>query len=397
MSKPNAMLTAAYGYADQGLPVFPLVRLGKIPYGGTNGHKDATTNKAKLLDWWGTTPEANIGLRTGIESGLFVLDVDPRNGGDQSLKRLIGKHSSLPETLTVATGGGGQHFYLLHPGKGFKVTSRPLKDYPGLDVMGDGGYVVAPPSIHETGAVYEFENGHEVALAPDWLIEKVAIGVTERLEDISAVSAVSITSNSDAMTNVDDAIRRTRPTQVGERHICIFDFAREVKSMPGNVGKPATAFKNEFIRFYDSCDDIMNTPGDVIPFDAAYEDFKEAFVKVRHLKGDKPLQDALERAKASPDPPECSKFRSPQAKLLVKICRELQRAAGDNAFFLSSEDARRLLGLSQSMQAYRLFKSLLSGEIIAIARNGNERRATRYRYLIPLDSDAPKKKPKEEE
>ncbi len=71
-------------------------------------HPDTAT----ISGWWERWPQANIGIRTGRESGLLVLDVDPRNGGSESLKKLLSLYGELPDTLVCATGGGGWHFYL---------------------------------------------------------------------------------------------------------------------------------------------------------------------------------------------------------------------------------------------------------------------------------------------
>jgi len=131
--------------------------------------------------WWRACDNANIGVRTG--NGLLVLDVDPRNGGYESPHALVTKHGHLPATPTVSTGGGGQHFYLAVQGK------VPCKQslWPGIDVKGDGGYVVAPPSVHASGAAYAWENGRglddlALAPAPTWLLGAVVSGVTPKVE-----------------------------------------------------------------------------------------------------------------------------------------------------------------------------------------------------------------------
>ena len=107
--------------------------------------------------WWEFEHQvSNMGIRTGPESGLVVLDVDPRHGGDESLRQLEDQHGPLPETPTVRTGGGGQHFYFQHPG--FRVPSRSGVLGAGLDIRGDGGSVVAPPSLHVSGKPYQWES-----------------------------------------------------------------------------------------------------------------------------------------------------------------------------------------------------------------------------------------------
>jgi len=117
-----------------------------------NGFKNATTDQDQIRKWWGRLPAANIGIATGGESNLVVLDVDPRHGGDESLEELEQKYGPLPETAVVTTGGGGRHFYFAHPGESVRNSEGTLG--PGLDIRGDGGYVVAPPSAHKSGGSY---------------------------------------------------------------------------------------------------------------------------------------------------------------------------------------------------------------------------------------------------
>ena len=97
----------------------------------------------------------------------FVLDIDARNGGDDSLDTLIHKHGRMPDTLEAVTGSRGRHFYFKHPG--VPVTNS-VGLLPGIDVRGDGGLVVAPPSIHVSGQQYFWDGmdglGSEIAARP---------------------------------------------------------------------------------------------------------------------------------------------------------------------------------------------------------------------------------------
>jgi hypothetical protein len=101
--------------------------------------------------WWETWPDANVAIRTGAVSKLAVLDVDPRHGGVDSLRAL----DRLPDTAVAETGGGGYHMLFAHPGGHVKTTASSLA--PGLDIRGDGGYIVAPPSLHASGKRYAWK------------------------------------------------------------------------------------------------------------------------------------------------------------------------------------------------------------------------------------------------
>lgn len=175
---------AALALARRGKPVFPLhfveekrCSCGDIRCGSpgkhprtANGFLDATTDEPTIRNWWERWPMANIGLRTGSESGFVVLDVDPRNGGDATLADLERKHGVLPDTIESLTGGGGRHIYFAHPGGYVKGKAQALGE--GLDLKGDGGYVIAPPSLHISGRRYEWEvssEGKSLAPLPEWI------------------------------------------------------------------------------------------------------------------------------------------------------------------------------------------------------------------------------------
>lgn len=162
------MLSAALSHADAGKPVFP-TRADKTPL-TPNGFKDATTDERMIRAWWRRWPDAGIGIPTGKASGLLVLDIDPPHGGYASLSDLLGEHSALPETMEVRTGGGGIHFVFTYP-QGVEVRNSAGKLGEGIDVRGEGGYIVAPPSLHTSGRRYEQLNSAMPAPAPEWLLK----------------------------------------------------------------------------------------------------------------------------------------------------------------------------------------------------------------------------------
>jgi hypothetical protein len=165
---PNPLLAAALAYADRGWPVVPLhfpLSKGTCSCGNRNcgsvgkhprtphGLKDATTDLAQVQAWWERWPKANVGVLTGHASDLVVLDVDPRHGGSESLAELEVRRL-LPPTARTVTGSGGQHIFFAHPGG--RVGNSTGKLGAGLDVKADGGYIVAPPSLHASGRHYQW-------------------------------------------------------------------------------------------------------------------------------------------------------------------------------------------------------------------------------------------------
>lgn len=179
---------AAMAYAKMGWRVFPIFEIGadkkcscrrsdckspgKHPR-TRDGHLSATTDEAKIRQWWQRNPFSNIGLATGGASGLVALDIDPRNGGDNSLKELEGEFGRLPHTVTSITGSIGHHFLFKQPRASI---GNKVGILPGIDFRGDGGYIVLPPSNHIAGRKYEWKaSAHpdecELADLPNWLLE----------------------------------------------------------------------------------------------------------------------------------------------------------------------------------------------------------------------------------
>ncbi|MEX0409328.1 phage/plasmid primase, P4 family [Aquibium sp. LZ166] len=127
--------------------------------------KAATTDPDQIRQLFCQRPDANIGIATGSYFGIFVLDVDVKNDGLKSLKQLR-EEIDLPETLTARTGSGGYHFYFRYP-PGMQLRNSAGRLGSGLDIRGDGGLVVAPPSLHKCGERYEWENSLPVVEAPE--------------------------------------------------------------------------------------------------------------------------------------------------------------------------------------------------------------------------------------
>ena len=148
-------------YAEMGLAVFPLVCRDKVP-AVVGGCKVATTERTTIERWWDKNPQYNIGIATGNKSsGLVVidLDVDKNKGidGYDVLRDWQNKHGKLPETWQSITGRGGYHYFY----KDAIVHSNRVGLYEGVDIRGEGGYIVAPPSVHPNGNIYEWEQGPE--------------------------------------------------------------------------------------------------------------------------------------------------------------------------------------------------------------------------------------------
>ncbi len=151
----NVMKQWAIKYATLGFAVFPLKPRSKAP-ATSNGFKSATTDLQQINTWWDSTPLYNIGIATGAASrGLLVLDLDEddknnKHGPEEVRKWLAQRKTDFPRTAMVKTGRGGIH--MLYYGRGGNRSNL----LSGVDVRGEGGYIVAPPSVHPNGNTYEW-------------------------------------------------------------------------------------------------------------------------------------------------------------------------------------------------------------------------------------------------
>ncbi|MEV7362762.1 phage/plasmid primase, P4 family [Streptomyces sp. NPDC091299] len=180
-SQGNPLLTAALFYASAGWAVFPLRPGTKVP-ATSNGFKAATTDVNVITDWWTQTPDANIGIATGL-SNLFVIDVDTKEDkkGAETIAALQAEFGALPHTWTVRTWSGGWQHYFKMPASRLSNSTGTEKAGlgPDVDTRGDGGYVVAAPSIvREKGTEGRYtvktEDKVRPADLPPWVPEKLS-------------------------------------------------------------------------------------------------------------------------------------------------------------------------------------------------------------------------------
>lgn len=172
----SLMLDHALAYARKGWRVFPLHGIeagrctcrkahctspGKHPR-VASGFKSASTDRTEITKWWTRWPNANIGVATG--SGLCVIDLDGEEGFNQ-FKALIAKNEVIPDTLVSKT-GNGYHIVFATRADGPEVRSTK---HGKIDVKAEGGYIVAPPSIHYSGRKYQWMKANCLAVLPDWL------------------------------------------------------------------------------------------------------------------------------------------------------------------------------------------------------------------------------------
>jgi putative DNA primase/helicase len=174
--------------AGRGFRLFPVEAWGKKPL--IREWPEKSTCEAEILsEWHCQHPGCNWGLACGPDSGVFVLDVDGDEGA-AAVRELCTKFGASWLSTLAATTARGRHLYFQFP-QGAEIRNSASKLAPGLDIRGDGGYAVIPPSIHSTGAAYAWVNEDvPIAQPPSWLVE--ILSIPNQPISVSAVNADAI-------------------------------------------------------------------------------------------------------------------------------------------------------------------------------------------------------------
>lgn len=278
-SQEQSLLDTALWLARQGIHVFPCHSVnngacscgksscdskGKHPryrhHDLRDGLKDATTDELKIRRWWKLWPDANIGIRCGKESGIFVLDFD----NHEALLDLEQEHGKLPPTWIVTT-GRGVHYYFKHPN--FPVKCGKFKLVEGMDIKGDGGYVVGAGSSHASGRRYEFESsGHPddvgIAEAPQWLLSLIAAPTRKEQTNISG-SKIPVGRRNNTLFREAVELRKRMGYNEQKLYLVLQGFNKEFCEVPlpdreiRKTARSAAKYK-PYSSFYDTNSLMLN-------------------------------------------------------------------------------------------------------------------------------------------
>ena len=234
-TKSESKLTAlelALAYAAKGIPAFPCDPKTKRPYLASKrdaagrkipksgGFYDATTDRETIIKWWTQHPDAMIGIPTGQASGFWVVDVDydPEKGIDGLLewKKLQDQYGTVPVTGSVATPRGGTHYYLkTEPGVVIKNSASSIA--PGIDIRGEGGYIIAAGSVRSDGSRYEVLHPlDDCAPMPPWLRASATKRGGAKPKDRTTYVPRQKAANSNV--NIDEEIAKVASTTTGSRN-----------------------------------------------------------------------------------------------------------------------------------------------------------------------------------
>jgi len=399
MSAPDNIIAAAVDYAQRGWSVIP-VRADKRPavLSWKNSQHFATEPGA-VAAWFGRVKgAAGVGIVLGAVSGdIYARDFDIASAYEGWARAFPELARALP---TVRTSRG---FHVYARWKGVRTATLP-----DGELRGEGAYVVAPPSQNGTAAIYawlvplpageltEVDPG-AAGLDRAWIAESKA-GATERTERTETTETPEGTETTEDTEDTEDdeairarwcekthvaiesAIVRTLPPAHGKRNAHLFRLARALKSIPALANLPAHRVRvlRPYVHdWYKRALPTMITK----EFCTTWGDFAHGWARVRHAEGEDVLGAAMEAAEAALAPSWASDY-SPSCKLLASLCRELQRRAGSDPFFLSAIKAGECVGVDKGT-AYRWLTAFVADgalriEVLGSAQSG---RATRYRYI----------------
>ena len=370
-----------------------------IPYGSKKAqikwgkYQESRPDEEQARRWF-ANGEINIAVVLGEVSGdLVCRDFDTVEEYQSWAKTHLDLAAKLPTVRTAH----GYHVY-------FEARLDGIKYVSNGELRASGGYCLLAPSVHPNGTVYKWLNpptrNNLLVLDPEkaGFMSDVTEHTenTEQTEKTEQTEAIEGKGVREALTRkkrktktkvkveseVEAAIRATQPEEFGTRNRRIFEFARALKSLPQYADADPKELREIVKVWHKRALPNIRTK----EFEETWIDFLKAWPRIKYAKGKEPMSKTFEKA-IQLELPKIAMKKYPnnsKLKILVSLCRELQRAAGNGPFFLSVRTAGSLLKVSP-MQVSRWFFLLQSDGILELVSKGGTaetvRQASRYRYV----------------
>jgi len=389
------LLAAVRAYADRGWCIIPMCLDTKRPAVRWKRYQSSRPSASTLNRWFGKNTKFGAGVVYGDVSGhLGARDFDDVGAYD----RWATEFPSLAETLPTVRTRRGRHVY-------FRILPETANDIrvqigkpngtgaihgdDGELRIGSGCYCLIPPSPHPKGGRYTWEipPDDDIPLLTDvfaaglWSCHRENRGLQKTTEAICGEwESDRENTTEDIDERIQEAILRTLPSHPGQRNDKIFEFARWLKSIPGLSDEPIEALEPFVREWHRQALPVIDTK----PVEETRIDFYRGWKSVKYPKGQEPM--TLIFGKASTCyPVEAEKYESTDVRLLMSLCRELQRATGDGPFYLSCRTAARLMG-ADFKSVNRWLYLLEIDRVLQVVEKGSAKtqKATRWRYLLPL-------------
>lgn len=360
----HSVLRVALEYIQRGWSVVPVSRSKRsiVPW---KAYQRRIATSEEVHGWFDRPEPPNVAIVLGaVSGGLAARDFDT----EASWRAFLTLHADLAAELPVVQTARGTHLYFTAPGP---VNTRKLKDG---ELRGEGGYVVAPPSVHETGIVYSWIN-EPTDLIPIVNLE-VFTGGVDTGHHRTTKDTEDPPDTKDTSAELAEIILRTLPVGSGKRHECIFAFVRELKGRPEFANRCPLTLWPEFQEWWRLAG--PRTSGAHEATDS-FADFLEGWAECRSPVGAGRIADCIADAKKGPPHPAVSQFDDEDLHTLARLCELL--GAGRPNFWLSARSAARAIDKSRTSAWGKVILLSQIGliELVERGTRGSKGKATVWR------------------
>ena len=402
-------LDDALDYHRRGISIIPVRQGTKKPACRWKSYQSTRPDERTVRRWFSGDGMELAVILGEVSGDLVCRDFDCM----ASYENWAAEHPELSQMLpTVETGRPGRHVYVKSDVGEIRRASKTgggIIEYDDGELRGADCYCLAPPSRHPNGSTYRWlvPLGAEIptvelrsagflprnreAHSPQTTCIGGAVssvdarGTTNAMDTPGTTNAMDTVSSLNAapalLREVEQAIEQTLPTDFKQRHRMLFRFARKLKRIPALTEAPANSLKSWVQQWHQRALPNIRTKA----FEETWFDFAESWRKVEFPEGEGPLAMVFSRAVEAELPAVAMQYEQLKLRLLVALCRELQRESGDAPFFLSVRIAGELLEVDPGT-ASRWLRGLQVDEILKLIKRGTvkEGKASRFRYLAEL-------------
>ena len=381
------LINHALQYAHRGWSIIPIGKNKGPAIQRWKPYQKERPTEDDLRTWFTKPGVTGLAVICGPVSGdLVVRDIDKVESYQAWAKAQPGLAKTLPTVRTKR----GYHVY-------FQSSVDRIVKFTDGELRG-AGYVLLPPSRHPDGVDYEWVNRLPGGPLPKVDPQEAGLWptVTERTEKtecnredrdnrdnrelpsvFSVLSVTDLSVSEEVAGKIVEAIRETLPSDVEQRNRKVFEFARHLKAIPAIADAEPSSLRRIVKLWHQAALPNIGTK----PFEDTWGEFLYGWPRVEFPMGEEPMQQILTKAKESKSPSVAMNYDAPETRLLVSVCRELQRATGDGPFYLSCRTAARLVGLGDHVTAWRRMKALVFDGVLELVEKGTQPRASRYRYV----------------
>ena len=400
LSQPNVdRLEVARAYHELGYCTIPVPAGSKKARIRWSKWKSDRPDEQTIRRWFGNGKKSSIALVMGeVSGGLVCRDFDDEG----SYRRWVVEYPKYAKSLPTVETARGRHVYARASTKQIRSFEKSCLAFGDGELRLCNCYCLVPPSKHPDGQIYRFAIPFPdefsstdldlVGFTKDYSHATERTETTEKTEENGReqkrLDVVDIETQTKPLGfesiayPIRQAIIESLPSAPGQRHRQVFEFARALKAIPSLSSADAKELKKYVKIWHKMARPVIRTK----PFEETWIDFLSAWPRVKFPKGCESIALAFQAAKAADTPKVAAQYEQPALRLLVALCRELQRIAGDGVFFLDCRTAGNLVDQDHTT-VWRWLAILLPGEeILEVVEHGSQakRRANRYRYLAEL-------------